>query len=128
MNINISELRVVNALCSTMSRIVALVLLAVVGLVGQVALAQQKPNVVGNYVGTLGPLHLKLHLAMTADDALSGTLDSPDQGASGLACSDFHFDGTALSFTVPSVHGTWKGVVASDGASLSGTWDQGSPM
>jgi len=65
---------------------------------------------------------------MTADGALSGTLDSPDQGASGLACSDFHFDGTALSFTVPSVHGTWKGVVASDGASLSGTWDQGSPM
>jgi serine-type D-Ala-D-Ala carboxypeptidase/endopeptidase len=90
--------------------------------------AQQKPNIAGDYRGSLGPLHLKLHLQQAADGSLSGTLDSLDQGAMGLQCADFHFDGNALSFTVPIVHGSWKGVVKGDGPSLSGTWDQGSPM
>ncbi len=56
------------------------------------------------------------------------TLDSLDQGAMGLQCADFNFGGSALSFTVPIVHGSWKGIVKGDGPSLSGTWDQGSPM
>jgi CubicO group peptidase (beta-lactamase class C family) len=89
---------------------------------------QEKPNLAGDYRGSLGPLHLKLHIKQAADGSLSGTLDSLDQGAMGLQCADFHFDGSALSFTVPIVHGSWKGVVKGDGPSLSGTWDQGSPM
>jgi len=90
--------------------------------------AQQKPDIAGNYAGTLGPLHVKLHIARGPDGALNCTLDSPDQGASGIPCSDFHLTGTALNFKVPSVHGLWKGTVAEDGKSLSGTWDQGSPQ
>src|ERR1700729_152272 len=27
----------------------------------------------------------------------------------GILCADFHLDGQALSFTVPAVHGLWKG-------------------
>ncbi|MGA7857855.1 MAG: hypothetical protein WCA11_08015, partial [Terracidiphilus sp.] len=91
------------------------------------ATAQQKPNVAGDYNGTLGPLQVKLHLKADAAGALSGTLDSPNQGALGIPCADFHLDGQSLSFTVPAVHGSWKGTVAADGASLSGTWDQGGP-
>ncbi len=83
--------------------------------------------VAGEYLGTLGPLHLKLHLAVDANGKMSGTLDSLDQGAKGLPCADFEQDGQALSFAVPSVHGTWKGTVSSDGGTLSGTWDQGAP-
>lgn len=90
--------------------------------------AQQKPGIAGDYVGSLGPLHLKLHLKTGADGALSGSLDSPDQGASGIACSDFHFDGQSLSFTVPAVNGTWKGTVDNQGAVLTGTWNQGTPV
>lgn len=108
-------------------RTAVLILLPIVSLV-PVAFAQAKPNLTGNYKGTLGPLHLKLHLSMNSEGALSGTLDSPDQRVSGLACTDFHLDGTALSFSVPSVHGTWKGAVALDGLSLSGTWEQGNPI
>ena len=119
------SLQALKAPRSTIRRTVTLGLLGVLGLAGQAALAQQKPNVAGDYAGTLGPLHLKLHLTMTTAGALSGTLDSPDQGASGLACADVHLDGTALSFNVPSVHGTWKGAVSQDGESLLGTWDQG---
>ena len=91
------------------------------------ARAQAKPNIAGDYVGTLGPLHVRLHLKVDPSGLVTGTLDSPDQGANGIPCADFHLDGHALSFTVPAVHGSWKGTVANDGASLSGTWDQGSP-
>jgi serine-type D-Ala-D-Ala carboxypeptidase/endopeptidase len=90
--------------------------------------AQQKPNIAGDYVGSLGPLHLQLHLKTGADGALSGSLDSPDQGASGIACSDFHFDGQFLSFTVPAVNGTWKGTIDKQGTVLTGTWNQGNPV
>lgn len=90
--------------------------------------AQQKPNIGGEYVGTLGPLHLKLHLKVAADASLTGSLDSPNQGAEGIPCAEFHLDGQTLSFTVPAVHGSWKGTVSSDGNSLSGTWNQGTPM
>ena len=90
--------------------------------------AQQKPTIAGDYVGSLGPLHLKLHLKTGADGALSGSLDSPDQGASDIACSDFHFDGQSLSFAVPAVKGTWKGTVGNQGAVLTGTWNQGTPV
>ncbi|MGB6691636.1 MAG: serine hydrolase domain-containing protein [Terracidiphilus sp.] len=91
--------------------------------------AQQRPSLEGNYAGTLAEtLHLKLHLQTAPGGALSGTLDSLDQGASGIPCADFHLDGTTLSFTVPSVHGSWKGTVSADGSTLTGAWDQGNPM
>jgi CubicO group peptidase (beta-lactamase class C family) len=65
---------------------------------------------------------------VAADGTLGGSLDSPDQGAAGIPCADFHLQGNALSFAVPAVHGSWQGTVGSDGASLSGTWTQGTPM
>jgi len=92
------------------------------------AFPQQKPNVGGDYTGQLGPLHLKLHLKAGADGALRGSLDSPDQGASDIQCSDFRFNGQSLSFTVPAVNGTWKGTVDKQGAVLTGTWNQGTPL
>jgi D-alanyl-D-alanine-carboxypeptidase/D-alanyl-D-alanine-endopeptidase len=91
------------------------------------ARAQAKSGIGGDYLGAIGPLHLKLHLKVDPSGLVTGTLDSPDQGANGIPCADFHVDGQALSFSVPAVHGSWKGTVANDGASLSGTWEQGSP-
>jgi len=82
----------------------------------------------GDYLGTLGPLHLKLHITAAADGTLNGTLDSPDQGASGIPCADFRLQGNTLSFAVPAVRGSWQGTVGSDGTTLSGTWNQGTPM
>ncbi len=100
----------------------------VAGMCAISAAGQQKPEIAGDYLGSLGPLHLKLHLLQAPDGSLSGTLDSLDQGAIGLQCADFHFDGSTLSFTVPIVHGSWKGTVKGAAPTLSGTWDQGSPM
>ncbi len=90
---------------------------------------QSATNIAGDYVGVLGgSLHLRLHLKVDANGALSGSLDSLNQGAMGLGCADFHLDGDALSFSVPVVHGSWKGTISADNKTLTGTWDQGSPM
>ncbi len=91
------------------------------------ARAQAAPAIVGDYAGVLGPLQLKLHLKVDAAGAITGTLDSPNQGANGIACADFHLNGQTLNFSVPAVHGSWKGTVSADGKTLTGTWDQGNP-
>jgi CubicO group peptidase (beta-lactamase class C family) len=101
-------------------------LLALSSLSAGAIFGQSKPSLAGDYAGVLaGALHLKLHITAGADGALSGTLDSVDQGASGIPCSDFQIDGNNLSFRVTTVNGTWKGTVSADGTSLSGTWSQG---
>lgn len=91
------------------------------------ARARAAPAIAGDYAGVLGPLHVKLHLKADAAGGITGAFDSPDQGVSSIPCTDFHLDGQALSFSVPLVHGTWKGTVSADGKTLTGTWDQGNP-
>ena len=85
----------------------------------------QTSKIGGDYAGTLGPLHLKLHLKAAAGGAIEGTLDSLDQGAMGLPCANFQVDGSAFSFEVPSVGGKWHGKISEDGATLTGSWSQG---
>jgi len=91
------------------------------------ASAQSAPSVAGDYAGVLGgALHVKLHVKVDAAGAITGTLDSTDQGALGIPCADFKLDGQSLTFSVPAVNGKWKGTVTATG--LEGTWDQGSPQ
>jgi hypothetical protein len=91
-------------------------------------LAQQKPDFAGDFAGAVGPIHIKLHVVAGSDGVLSGTVDSPDQGLTGVPCAEFHASGQTLSFTVPMVRGTWIGFLSADGASLTGMWNQGSPV
>jgi CubicO group peptidase (beta-lactamase class C family) len=86
------------------------------------------PVVVGDYAGVLGPLHLVLHLQRDAAGKLSGSLDSLDQGALGIPCSEFVLSGAQFGFNVPAVSGTYSGTVSADGKTITGTWDQGKPM
>ncbi len=89
------------------------------------ASAQTKSSLAGDYVGVIaGALHLKLHITGT-HDALTGTLDSTDQGVSGMLCTDFQVEGDTLSFRVPVVNGSWKGTFGPDAKTLTGTWTQG---
>src|SRR5262245_31346453 len=107
-------------------RIATFALLSTISLMSNSA-AQQTPAIQGDFVGELGPLHLNLHIIRAADGTLSGTLDSLDQGAKGIPCTDFRVEGQTLSFRVPDVGGSWKGSIEDNGAKLSGTWTQGSP-
>jgi serine-type D-Ala-D-Ala carboxypeptidase/endopeptidase len=111
---------------------VAVVCLVVGGsAVGGNALRAQTPavkKVAGDYLGQLGSLHLKLHIEISPGNDVLCSIDSPDQGAKGIPCSNVDVGEGSLSFTVPAVHGTWKGTVSADGKILTGVWDQGSPM
>ncbi|HEY2485894.1 MAG TPA: serine hydrolase domain-containing protein [Candidatus Binataceae bacterium] len=104
------------------------ILIAFIGFGLSSARAQSVPAVQGDFVGTLGPLHLKLHIVAGTGGALSGTMDSPDQGSIGIPCADFQVQGQTISFAVPAVHGNWTGAIADDGRTLTGTWNQGSPQ
>ncbi len=101
---------------------------AAAGVAAAAAAPAVNPAVHGDYVGTLGPLHLRLHVVAAADGTLSGSLDSPDQGATGIACTGFRIQGQTLSFEVPAVHGSWRGTIQDGGATLVGTWSQGTPL
>lgn len=66
-------------------RVALFAVLAIAGVAPRFGVAQQKPDLAGEYAGLLGPLHVKLHLVAAHDGSLSGTVDSPDQGMVGVA-------------------------------------------
>ncbi len=106
---------------------VCLVALATLALLPSSISAQQNRSIAGDYAGTLGPLHVKLHLKANSAGRVTATLDSPDRGAIGIQCTDIHVDGQSVTFTVPAVQAMWRGTIGIDGT-LTGTWDQGSTM
>lgn len=111
----------------SMGMIACLVAMAMLTLAPSPISAQQNTMIAGDYAGTLGPLHVKLHLKVSPAGKVTGTLDNPDQGAIGIQCADFHVNGQSVAFSVPAVKGTWKGTVSADGT-LTGTWDQGNSL
>lgn len=68
-------------------------------------------------------MHIVFHIAVLPDGSYSATMDSPDQGASGIPA-------TAAEFTYPNLRLEWKafdGVFKGtlENGRLSGTWRQG---
>ena len=97
----------------------------------QYALAPQQHGIVrvvplalaGEYAGKLGPITIRLHLRVTDQGELAGTLDGGN--VTGITVNRFVTDYQKLSFHIPTLPATWTGTVAADG-SLIGTWHQGS--
>ncbi|MGC2163287.1 MAG: serine hydrolase domain-containing protein, partial [Silvibacterium sp.] len=86
----------------------------------------------GVWLGTLyaGPqtLRIQLHLQASVAGAQNCALDSIDQKAFGIPCSNVVVNGDAVSFDVPAVNGKWSGTLSTDGKTLTGTWTQGTPL
>ena len=77
----------------------------------------------GIWLGTLDTgggkgLRLQVHL-----DGARCSLDSLDQRASGIPCTNVATD-NGLSFDVPVIRGSLKGVVSPDGNTVTATWSQ----
>ncbi len=70
-------------------------------------------------------LRLVFHVTAGADGALSGTMDSPDQGAAGIPATSVTVQGRTLRFAVANLGMTYEGTLSADGASLQGTFTQG---
>jgi CubicO group peptidase (beta-lactamase class C family) len=70
-------------------------------------------------------LPLVIHIKRDPAGTLSGTMDSPTQGANGLPLADVALQAASLSFAVPAVSGTYKGTWDAAAKSWKGEWSQG---
>ncbi|MGD8816447.1 MAG: hypothetical protein PVJ51_04625 [Acidobacteriota bacterium] len=90
--------------------------------------ADTAAKVVGTWNGTLsgggGQVRLVFHIAY-ADGALGGTMDSPDQGQTGLQLTSVSFDGTTFRADLSYAGAYFEGTLSNDGASIVGNWNQG---
>ena len=97
------------------------------------ALAQQPggaPPVVGTWTGALAlpsglKLRLVLHVKAGEDGTLTGTMDSPDQGATGIPLSAVTVDRATVHFELASVGAAFVATLEGGGTRLVGTWQQG---
>jgi pimeloyl-ACP methyl ester carboxylesterase len=92
--------------------------------------AQQPASpVAGSWEGALevGAVKLRIGVAITVqpDGKLSATMDSPDQGAYGLALSDVTFADGVLKFSLRIASGSFEGRLNDAGTEIAGAWTQG---
>lgn len=109
----------------SMSRL-SLLFAAVFLLLGSVEAAGQDA-LLGSWSGSLqaGGTNLRIvfHIER-GDDGLTATMDSPDQGATGIPVSDVMVTGDSLTLSVGRIGGTYQGILSAEGDTLDGTWTQ----
>jgi pimeloyl-ACP methyl ester carboxylesterase len=93
------------------------------------AAAPAKPSDIdGAWMGALDTGNIKLHVVfhiLNTADGLTATLDSPDQGVTGMSTSSVKRDGASLRIEVKNVGGIFEGKIAADLSLIDGTWSQG---
>ncbi len=85
---------------------------------------------VGTWEGALsvpgGELPVVFHIEQAegaqGEEALAATMDSPQQGATGIPVATVAFDGDSLRLEVPAIGGAYAGAVRDD--TIRGTWTQ----
>lgn len=87
-------------------------------------------TVVGDWNGALstgnGSLRVVIHVEQEKDGKLSGTLDSPDQGATGIAISSITYKEPALHFEIEKFGAGYDGTMNKENSEIAGNWKQGS--
>jgi len=86
-------------------------------------------SLAGPWLGTLKAppsteLRVVFNLTANRDGSLSGTLDSPDQGATGIPITRVRFEDGRLHVGVESVRGSYDGALNADGSEMHGQWTQ----
>ena len=80
----------------------------------------------GHWQGSLqGMVRVVVHVDRTTAGRLTGTMDSPDQGALGLPIDTLVFSGDSLRFTMRRILGDFAGAMSADGTRIEGRWRQG---
>src|SRR5262249_4380099 len=77
---------------------------------------------VGKLTSPLGELAIVIRFENNAAGEFVALLDSPDQGANGIATTDLALADGTLSFRVPRIQGDYSGKL--EGDKLAGTWSQ----
>ncbi|NDI97543.1 alpha/beta hydrolase [Flavobacterium sp. LaA7.5] len=101
-----------------MKKIVTLItLLITTGLFAQ--------DITGSWHGLLtfpgGKLRITINVKQSENNYVI-TMDSPDQGATGIPTEKVKFENNALSFTIPAINGDYKGTYENNG--FTGTFTQ----
>lgn len=90
--------------------------------------AGQPVSVAGSWSGELSvgvaSLRIVFHITRGPDGSLSATMDSPDQGATGIPASEVRVEGDSVHIGVAVAGGDFDGEVASGGDTIRGTWSQ----
>jgi pimeloyl-ACP methyl ester carboxylesterase len=114
----------------TFARTCAVAVLLALSLVAAFAATQEQTAAVkpeGDWRGTLdagsAKLDLILHIVKKTG-TLTATLDSPDQGATGLAVDSITVSGKSLRFEMKSLGADYEGVFSSDGSQIEGEFRQ----
>jgi fermentation-respiration switch protein FrsA (DUF1100 family) len=108
-----------------------MVLILASGLLSPGALrAQEEFDIAGTWLGTLSVPGQELRIVFniaSVDGGLTATMDSPDQGATGIPTERVTFENGTLVIEVPAVPGggRYQGSVSGDGQSIEGSWSQG---
>jgi hypothetical protein len=97
------------------------------------AQAQEAKAFVGDWTGAVSfpgaDIDVACHFQMDADGNLSGTIDSPSQGAYGLKLANITIEGKKISFGIddPNVPGDprLEGALDDTGTKISGDFSQG---
>ena len=101
----------------------------VLGAVALGTAAAPAPPVVGDWQGRLNAggssLRVVLHVAQDSGGKLSGTVDSPDQGATGIAISTISFKQPDLHFAIERLASSYDGKMNEDNSEIAGEWKQG---
>ena len=80
-------------------------------------------NFIGHWKGKVASLPIVFHISN--DSVWSATLDSPMQGAMGIKCGKVVVAGDSITINMPALRADFKGVIAQDDKSISGTFTQG---
>jgi pimeloyl-ACP methyl ester carboxylesterase len=116
-----------------MAAVLAAIVICAVSVVAQnaekpAAPAQSTADVQGTWLGTLDAGAVKLRVAFDIRSTASGltaTMDSLDQGAKGIPIATVSYTRPVLTLAVTAIGGTYRGDLAPDGETISGTWSQG---
>ena len=114
------------------SAVIALVVFCAILVIPAQVKAQGEPGIAGDWMGNLqvptGILRMVVHITAADDGTLSATLDSPDQGATGIPLGDVSFVNGHLHFSLAAAGGVFEGDLRTPGDSIDGTWSQAGMM
>lgn len=94
------------------------------------AAAAPAPAIVGDWSGTISTgsssLRAVIHVTQDKDGKLTGTMDSPDQGATGIVMSAITYKEPAVHFEIERIGASYDGTMNKDSSEIAGNWKQGS--
>jgi hypothetical protein len=70
-------------------------------------------------------LRIVFNISKTPEGKFTATLDSPDQGATGIPVSEVAFENGNVKIEVKSIFGVFNGKLESDQTTITGEWKQG---